>query len=308
MKLLKLSNYVYLLLLLIVASCSNPNKIARREIVFEESDVAVVLFMTFNIRYGTAEDGPDRWEMRKELVFDTIADHKADIIGLQEALVFQVQEIKRALPQYQVVFTGRDDGKLAGEGCPILFRRDRFLLADSGTFWFSNSPWRPGSRHWGNELPRICTWVRLSEMATGRSVYVYNVHLDHVSQVSRLYSAKLLVKQIANRKHDDPVVILGDFNMGTNDEAMDVFRQIDGDVGFEPVLDVWSTLHPHQPSVTTYHAFGQQEDGPCLDHILIEKTTDIINMVIDGRSYGGRFPSDHFPVIATVHIFDTKNK
>lgn len=284
---------------LIIASCSETNKISICRIGFNDADGGEYRLMTFNIRYGTADDGPNRWEVRNELVFDTIADHKADIIGLQEALDFQVTQIRRVLPQYKIVWAGRDDGRQGGEGCPVMFRKDRFKLADSGTFWFSNSPWDPGSKHWGNELPRICTWVRLIDKATGSGVYVYNLHLDHVSKVSRVYSIELLVKQIAAREHDDPVVVLGDFNMGTNNPAMDPLRRIERDSDFEPMVDVWSHLHPGGSSVITYHAFGKSRGG-CVDHIFVEKTTEIIETAIDGRSNNGRFPSDHFPVIAVV--------
>ena len=258
--------------------------------------------MTFNIRNGAADDGPNRWELRKDLVFDTIADHKADIIGLQEVLYFQMRQIQRALPQYETIFVGRDDGKQVGEGCPILYRWDRFEVADSGTFWFSNSPWRPGTKHWGNKYPRICTWVRLTETATGKSVYVYNVQLDHVSQTSRLYSVKLLIKQIAGRECADPVVAMGDFNMETDNEAMERFGQIKRDMPFEPMFDVWATLSPDQPSVKTTQRFGKRPDGPCLDHILIDGSMEIIELDIDGRIYDGRHPSDHFPIIATLKL------
>ena len=272
--------------------------------MFDETDPGIVQLMTFNIRYGSAGDGPNRWDLRKDLIFDTIADHEADIIGLQEVLDFQMEQLRRALPQYASIFVGRDDGQLAGEGVPILYRRDRFTAADSGTFWFSNSPWKPGSKHWGNQIPRICTWLRLTEITSGKSVYVYNVHLDHQSQDSRLYSVNLLVKEIAGREHRDPVVVLGDFNMDMDNEAMHAFGRIKRDVAFEPMFDVWGKLNPDQPSETTFHGFGEQPDGPCLDHILIDDNWEIFETAIDARAYGGRYPSDHFPVIATLNLKD----
>lgn len=286
--------------LLSLASCSNPDRIVRREIAFDEAEPGVVRVMTFNIRYGTADDGENHWAGRKRLVFDVLAYHAADVIGLQEALDFQIQEIKRALPQYGVVWAGRDDGLQAGQACPVLYRRDRFTLADSGTFWFSNMPWRPGSKHWGNELPRICTWVRLTETTSGRSFYVYNLHLDHASQSSRQYSVQLLLKELAARKPADPAVAMGDFNMDTDNPALAPMRHIRADLLSDPMVDVWSYLHPDQPSVTTFNGFGTQPDGPCLDHIFINESVEIIEAAVDARSFGGRYPSDHFPVIATV--------
>jgi endonuclease/exonuclease/phosphatase family metal-dependent hydrolase len=219
---------------------------------------------------------------------------------LQESLDFQLKEIKRALPGYKSVSASRDDGGRIGEACPILYRRDRFSLADSGTFWFSNTPWEAGSKHWGNEYPRICTWVRLTEISTNESFYVYNLHLDHQSQNSRQYSMNLLAKEIAKRKHPDPVIVMGDFNMDTDNPAMAAFRE---NGTLNRYIDVWQHLHPDQPGIKTYHAFGTQPTGPCLDHILIDETIEIMEVVIDARKFRERYPSDHFPVIAHLRVY-----
>ncbi len=289
---------VVVCILCLLASCSQRAKIVRREIRFGQDSAGVVGVMTFNIRYGSAADGDNHWRRRRELVFDVIADHAVDVIGLQEALYFQIQDIQRALPQYKIFSAGRKDGKREGEACPILYRRDRFSVADSGTFWFSNMPWRPGSKHWGNDLPRICTWVRLTEIASGESFYVYNVHLDHQSQDSRHHSMKLLAKEIVKRKHPDPVIVTGDFNMETDNPAMVLLQ----DMPLLPMADVWQSLHPDQPGVTTYQAFGGQSSGPCLDHIFIDEMVEIIEVAIDARTFDGRYPSDHFPVTAYLRV------
>ena len=286
--------FIVVCVLCLLASCAQRAKIVQREIRFRQDPAGVVGVMTFNIRNGSAADGNNRWSGRRELVFDVLADHGADVIGLQEALYFQVQDIKRALPQYKIISAGRKDGKREGEACPILYRRDRFSVADSGTFWFSNMPWKPGSKHWGNDLPRICTWVRLTEIVSGESFYVYNLHLDHQSQNSRQYSVNLLVKEIAKRKHRDPVIVMGDFNMDTDNSAMALLQGT--------MADVWQSLHPDDPGITTYHAFGEQPAGPCLDHILIDETVEIIEIAIDARTFNGRYPSDHFPIIACLRV------
>jgi endonuclease/exonuclease/phosphatase family metal-dependent hydrolase len=289
-----------LLCLLVLTSCSQQAKITPRPVLFPETSPGRAGFMTFNIRYGLADDGENNWAYRRELVFDLLADHAVDVVGLQESLEFQLKEIKQALPGYKSVSASRDDGGRTGEACPILYRSDRFSLADSGTFWFSNTPWKAGSKHWGNEYPRICTWVRLTEKNTSESFYVYNLHLDHQSQNSRLHSMNLLAKEIAKREHSDPVIIMGDFNMDTDNPAIASFRE---NGARAPYLDVWQHLHPDQPGITTFHAFGADPAGPCLDHIFIDESVKIIEVAIDAREFGGRYPSDHFPVIAYLHVY-----
>ena len=140
--------------------------------------------MSFNIRYGTANDGENRWALRREFLFDVMRQANADLVGLQEALDGQIQELLTALPQYGVVGVGRDDGRTRGEYAAILYRRDRFRVSDAGTFWFSDTPEVVASRSWGNTITRICTWARFIDR-DGRAFWHFNVHLDHQSQPSR---------------------------------------------------------------------------------------------------------------------------
>ncbi|HEX7086759.1 MAG TPA: endonuclease/exonuclease/phosphatase family protein, partial [Vicinamibacterales bacterium] len=181
---------------------------------------APLTVMSFNIRYGTANDGDNRWELRRDLLFDVLREEDADIIGLQEALHFQIQEIVAAVPAYASVGVGRDDGKEKGEHSAILFRKERLRVLDSGTFWFSDTPEVPGSTSWGNRITRICTWARFAD-ERGGSFYVFNLHLDHESQPSRERSVQLLAQRIRGRAvTGDPVIVTGDFNVGEDNGAI----------------------------------------------------------------------------------------
>ncbi len=290
-----------ILCVFLMTGCQPSEQKAARQVQFPQSQAGVYRVMTFNIRYGTADDGPNRWDNRKDLVFDVLAEHAADIMGLQEALDFQVQQLQRVLPQYDHAAAGRDDGKRGGETCAIFYRRDRFELADSGTFWFSNSPWKP-SKHWGNAIPRICTWVRLTESASGNSFYVYNVHLDHQSQVSREKSAELLAKEIANRPTDDPFIVMGDFNMEMDNPAMLYLQKIGVDTPYPRLVDTWQMLYRGQDRPGTFNGFEHNLEGPNIDHILVPDDTDIIEVAIDRRTFNGQYPSDHFPVYAEIKL------
>ncbi len=287
--------------LLLFAGCQGQGKQVFREVKFPSSEAGVYRLMTFNIRYGTADDGENSWPYRKDLVFDLLAEYAGDVVGLQEALDFQVQEIQEALGQYGYVAVGRDDGKKAGEMCAIFYRRDRFRLADSGTFWFSNTPWKP-SAHWGNTIVRICTWVRLTEVSTGNSFYVYNIHFDHQSQPSRVKSAELLAKEIANRATDDPFVVMGDFNVEMDNPAMLYLQKIGFETPYPRLVDTWQVLYRAEDRAGTFNGFKRDLAGANIDHILVPDDTEIIEVGIDRRAYGGRYPSDHFPVFAEIRL------
>ena len=119
--------------------------------------------MSFNIRYGTAPDGENRWERRRESVVHVIREFDPAVVGLQEALRFQLNELRAALPGCEEIGVGRRDGREAGEYAAILYDRRRLEVVEQGTFWFSETPAVPGSTSWGNRITRICTWARFRE-------------------------------------------------------------------------------------------------------------------------------------------------
>lgn len=253
-----------------------------------------ITVMSFNIRYGTAEDGADSWRHRRNLVFQTIRDMNPDLLGIQEALAFQVGELDSAVTGYHHVGVGRDDGAESGEFAAIMFKANRFELLDRGTFWFSDTPEVPGSLSWGNSITRICTWVRLRDTRSGRSLYLFNVHWDHESQESRERSAQLLIHQIGTRSApDDPVILTGDFNAG---EANQAYRHL----LTSGLTDTFRAIHPYADSVGTFNGFSGTSTGEKIDAVLVSEGWDIVDAAIVRRNTAGRYPSDHFPVTATV--------
>ena len=261
-----------------------------------------VAVMSFNIRYGTAKDGDNAWPHRRELLFDVVRREDADLIGLQEALDFQIDEIIGAAPVYAVVGVGRDDGRRAGEYSAILYRKDRFHLAEAGTFWFSDTPAVPGSTSWGNRITRICTWARFIDR-DGRAFWHFNVHLDHQSQPSRERSALLLRDRIAARSFPaEPVVVTGDFNVGESNPAIHTLVGAPGGAP-GPFVDTFRVLHPDASDVGTFSGFKfGTESSEKIDYVLVQPGTDIIRAEIVRTSRGERYPSDHFPVVARVRL------
>ncbi len=254
-----------------------------------------ITVMSFNIRYGTAQDGDNSWSFRREQLFQLVRDRSPQILGLQEALRFQLDEIKSALPRFGEAGRGRDDGRTKGEYAAILFDTSRFALIREGTFWFSDSPTQAGSVSWGNKITRICTWTTLGDRQNSHSIDVYNVHLDHESQPSRVKSTQVLIDTIRSRNSPRPVLILGDFNAGESNPAVRLIKE----AGFS---DTFRTIHPFDSLVGTYHAFNGLRQGEKIDYILVDQNASVIDASIHHDGTSGRYASDHFPVTAIIRF------
>jgi len=271
--------------------------------------------MSFNIRYGTANDGENRWPNRKEIVFDVIRKQKSDVIGLQEALRFQIDEIRKAVPVYGEIGVAREDGRIDGEYSAILYRTDRFGVAEAGTFWLSDTPEIAGSSHWGNACVRICTWARLIENETGKAFYMFNTHLDHRSQPSREKSAVLIARRIASRNHKDPFVVTGDFNAGEENPVVTYLKgktaaKRDGAAAKTPVVlaDTFRVLHPDVKDVRTGHSFRGGRTGNKIDYVLALPSAEVLEVQILYDNVNGRYPSDHYPVTARLRLPIPENR
>ena len=255
---------------------------------------APLTVMSFNIRYGTANDGDNHWLKRREQVFALLREQQADVVGLQEALHGQIDEILRAVPGYGYVGVGRSDGRQAGEYAAILYRTARLQVRRSDTFWFSDTPGVVKSTSWGNQIERICTWAYFEDR-DGPAFYLYNVHLDHQSQPSRERSVALLLARIAARDPRAPVVVTGDFNAGEDNPAAVAMRA--------SFRDSFRVLQPDAAEVGTFSGFRLgQASGDKIDFVFVEPGAEVLEAAIVRTSRDGRYPSDHFPVTARVRF------
>ncbi len=261
--------------------------------------------MSFNLRYATANDGDNNWPHRNELVLNVFKDRDADIVGLQEALGSQLDEITTRFPNYSVIGVGRDDGRTKGEYSAILYRTDRFNIDSSGTFWLSDTPEHIASTSWGNSIPRICTWARLINRQSGEAFYIFNTHLDHRSQPSREKSTQLIANRIANRDHADPFVLMGDFNAGESNPAITSLTAQTGDAATLKLINTYRVIHPNERNTGTFNAFTGETSGEMIDHLLVPIGVTVLDADIDRTNKNGRYPSDHFPVWARILISTT---
>lgn len=255
--------------------------------------------LSFNIRYGTAADGDHVWPNRREAVIGTIRDHAPHLLGVQEALRFQLDELEAALPTYRRFGVGRDDGAAAGEHAALLVDTARFAVTAHGTFWLSETPSVPGSMHWGNRITRIVSWVRATDRATGRALRVYNAHWDHESQPARERSARLMLERMAgDGDPGDGIIVVGDFNA---DESNPAFRSLVTSPRVE-LIDTYRTRHPSATVVGTFNAFRGDSTGGKIDGILVGRAMRVLDAGIDRRRWGRVWASDHFAVWATVAL------
>lgn len=279
------------LLLCFVSSCSTQDQLKNTD----DNSLYQAKVMTFNIRYGSAEDGENSWNYRKQILFDVISDFNPDLLGMQEVLKFQLDELLDVMPNYSYVGVGRDDGKTTGEFAPIFYSRDRYIQDTTETFWFSDTPNIPGSKSWGNNITRICTWAKLFDKFAGKTFYFMNVHLDHQVPESRIKSAQAIVEKIKSFNDDLPIVLTGDFNTGEDEQTIKIIL----DSG---LIDSYRILNAKSANEGTFNSFIGEDTKDKIDFIFVSKHFKPRHSIIIKTNRNGKYPSDHFPVTAVIEF------
>lgn len=271
----------------------------------QAEDAAMELrVMSFNIRFGTAGDGPNAWAARKPLVHQVIREFDPDLLGTQEVLDFQAKTLREALPGYGFLGVGRTDGKRQGEYSPLMYKRDRFEVVDSGTFWLSETPEVAGSKSWDSSLPRIATWAKLKDRRTGHSLLVCNTHFDHRGTEARIQSARLLQQRLRKLAAGQPIILMGDFNAaeGALPHKVLTQQQEEKEVAF---TDSYRAVHPKRSDREgTFNGFRGEEQGARIDWILFSPGLQAEEAAIVRTQMDGRYPSDHFPVTAVLRAVE----
>lgn len=252
--------------------------------------------LCYNLRYITSGDKGERaWTARRDQAADLIKSDSADIVGIQEGLPQMMDDLSDRLTGYATIGVGREDGIAQGEHAAILVKADRFRIQDSGTFWLSDTPEICNSCTWGNTVTRICTWAKLYDRETKRTFLFFNTHLDHASPEARQKGTELILSRIAQRKGQGPVILTGDFNAATDDPLHAAIKS----AGF---ADVWRVANPDAPEeeAGTFHEFTGVTNRARIDFIYASPDLKIVDSSIIRSSRNGNYPSDHFPVRATL--------
>lgn len=259
--------------------------------------------MTFNVRYGTAKDGENLWDKRKDFLVETIQEFNPDLLGTQETLGFQRDYLAERLSGYGVLGVGRDDGKEQGEMMALYFKKARFEKLGEGHFWFSESPAVPGSKSWDSSLPRMVTWVKLKDLqqAAAQPILYLNTHFDHRGPRARLESARLIRRRMEDLGRGCSVILTGDFNSG---EGSPPYLALFGDLDDQRslVVDAYRSVHParakDEGTATGFDA--KRISGARIDWIGCSRDFKVLEARINRAERDGRPPSDHFPVEAVL--------
>lgn len=275
------------LLILIFLSCFGSHLLAQN----------TLRVMSFNIRYDNPGDGENAWPNRVDLVDRLLAYHQPDIIGLQEALEGQMNNLKEMLPGFDSEGIARTEG---GEYAAILYRAAKIERLEGSTFYLSSTPDQL-STGWDAALPRIATWARFKLRATGTEFFCINTHFDHRGEMARKESASLIIKMIDSLNVDDlPVVLTGDFNATPESPPIQtILGSLDDSRQRCPVP-------AHGPDGTWSGWTIAGEPGRTIDYVFVQGDLAVSRQAHIAESFSGRFPSDHLPVLAEIILYPPK--
>ena len=117
-----LLRWMRILAIALIAGCAQPSGTV--------GSAQSLVVMSYNIRCGSCEAVTDvnHWSRRKTLVADVIRKSGADLVGLQEAELFQVTDLVELLRDFDWYGLGRDAGDQRGEMNAVLVRRSAFEI------------------------------------------------------------------------------------------------------------------------------------------------------------------------------------
>ncbi len=262
----------------------------NKQAVRIEAEEDSIKMMSYNLRCISPTDwGKKGWFYRADLIIDDIEEQKPGIIGFQEATKWHYSYIVDSLKGYDSVITYRDDA-FNSEGCPIFYNTALYTLVDKGSFWLSETPDVP-SKSWGAQYNRVCSYVILTENATGKDFVVFNTHLSHVSDEARINGIKVVLDKIA-QFGSLPAVIMGDFNALEGSETYKSVTENFSDAKYQ--TEKTSDSH-------TYNGWGDSEKFKRIDYFMISKQGLKVNSynVLSGMR-NGNYTSDHCPIVAEI--------
>lgn len=258
--------------------------------------------MSFNLKRNYFSGGSRCFYKRKEAIREVICKYNPDIIGTQELTSKSLKEMEAVLTEYHCVGNGRGGGN-KGEYTAIFYKKSKFTLHEEYTFWLSPTPDRP-SRAWLAFFPRICTTCVLTfKDEPSESIRLFNTHLDHISYLARLKGLELIthIIQQSNKEDNTPTLVMGDFNATPTSKTMRDWQKKLVNKGKVKLQSTYNKLE-NRVSSRSYHGFVGKTKGSPIDYIFVTENIEIEEVQICRDQIEGYFPSDHYPVLATIHV------
>jgi Metal-dependent hydrolase len=283
----QLPYYLALIFLVFLLSCSH------------KAGKNAIKVMTLNIRYDNPHDSTNAWPKRASMVCRFIKNEKPDVLGMQEVLLSQYDVIQTYLRDYLSVGVGRSDGAKDGEMNPLFFRKDRFDLARTKTFWLSGKPDSAGSMDWGASLPRIVTWIELVDKKRHGHFYFFNTHFAHDSDSARTMSSRLLLFKVDSIASGFPFIITGDFNMFPSEKGYGILT---GPAESVPLLSDSYLISEKKPGgpLYTFNGFSDKPGTGRVDYIFVRNGMKVLEYYTIAKKERKLFISDHWPVEAII--------
>lgn len=264
-------------------------------------DVNILRVLTLNVRYNNPEDSINAWPKRAHIVSNFVKNEKPDLLGMQEVLANQFDYLDSVLIDYNSVGVGRTDGAKGGEMNPVFFRKDRFELIRTRTFWLSETPEAAGSQSWGANLPRIVTWAELLEKTTHQHFYFFNTHFADDSDSARIMSSDMLLDKVDSIAAGFPFVITGDFNMLISSRGYEILT---GPYESVPLLSDTYAVTEKRPvgPAYTFNGFAEDKSTGRVDYIFVRNGMKVLEHRSFIKKEHGIYISDHWPVLAKVSL------
>jgi endonuclease/exonuclease/phosphatase family metal-dependent hydrolase len=251
--------------------------------------------MTYNIKLDYPKEGENSWTNRKPFFIKQLKFYEPDVFGVQEAMPNQMKDMDSLLTDYSFVGVGRDDGKDEGEYSAIFYKKDKFKVLESSTFWLSQTPEKV-SMGWDAVCNRVCTYALFESLSTNQKFWVFNTHFDHVGVEARKNSATLIIQKIKEiNTLQYPVILCGDFNMEETHESIQFIEQ-----------------HLKDSKAIAKNAFGPigtfnnfEFDKPVtrrIDFIFVGSGITVNKYAVLSDSWDCKYPSDHLPVLVKFQL------
>lgn len=257
--------------------------------------------MTFNIRMDNKRDSINAWPNRASMVVDFMKTVEPDIIGMQEVLPHQYDLLDSLLTDYSSAGVGRNDGARSGEMNPLFYRKEKFDLVRTKTFWLSPTPEIPGTKDWGSSLPRIVTWMELVDKKTHDHFFVFNTHFAHDSDSARIMSSRILLNSVDSISGGFPFIVTGDFNMLPTSTGYSILT---GPSESVPILEDSFSVSDKTPGGPqyTFNGFSDKQGAGRIDYIFVKPGLKVFEHNTIVKKENGVYISDHWPVETIVSL------